>query len=107
MKYQKQAVIAAKKILETYNGVFLADVVGLGKTYISALLAQQLPGKKLIICPPILKSYWYDTFFEFGIRGFRVESLGKLDDIIANGTDKFEYVFIDEAHRFRNEITRL
>jgi len=105
LKYQKQAVIAAKRILETYNGVFLADVVGLGKTYISALLAQQLPGKKLIICPPILKSYWYDTFFEFGIRGFKVESLGKLDDIIANGTDKFDYIFIDEAHRFRNEIT--
>ncbi len=42
LAYQKQAVIAAKRILHTYNGVFLADVVGLGKTFIAALLAQQL-----------------------------------------------------------------
>lgn len=105
LKYQKQAVISAKKMLDTFNGVFLADVVGLGKTYISALLAQQLPGKKLIICPPILQDYWKDTFFEFGIRGFKVASLGKLDEVIKYGTEKFDYIFIDEAHRFRNEIT--
>jgi len=42
LKYQEQAVINAKKILQEYGGVFLADVVGLGKTYISALLANQL-----------------------------------------------------------------
>ena len=41
LEYQKQAVISAHKILEAYNGVFLADVVGLGKTYISALLAHR------------------------------------------------------------------
>lgn len=106
LDYQKQAVISAKKILDAYNGVFLADVVGLGKTFISALLAQQLRGKILIICPPVLKEYWEDTFFEFGVRGFKVESLGKLDYIIRDGVDKFDYIFIDEAHRFRNEVTQ-
>jgi superfamily II DNA/RNA helicase/HKD family nuclease len=105
LKYQRQAVIAALKILNNYNGVFLADVVGLGKTYISALLAQQLPGRKLIICPPILQDYWKDTFFEFGIRSFKVVSQGKLDEVIKSGTDIYDYVFVDEAHRFRNEIT--
>src|SRR5690606_30769913 len=92
LKYQKQAVISAKKILESYNGVFLSDVVGLGKTYISALLAQQLPGHKLIICPPVLQEYWSETFFEFSIGGVTVESMGKLDDIIADGHAKYEYV---------------
>lgn len=105
MKYQKQAVVSAKKILDAYNGVFLSDVVGLGKTYISALLAQQLPGKILVICPPVLEDYWHDTFFEFGIRGYKVESLGKLDQIIKSGAERFDYIFIDEAHRFRNEVT--
>jgi superfamily II DNA/RNA helicase/HKD family nuclease len=105
LRYQKQAVVAAKKILDAYNGVFIADVVGLGKTFIAALLAQQLPGKKLVICPPMLKPYWEETFFEFGVRGYRVESLGKLENLLAEGIEKFEYVFIDEAHRFRNEIT--
>lgn len=106
LDYQKQAVISAKKILDAYNGVFLSDVVGLGKTFISALLAQQLRGKILIICPPVLKEYWEDTFFEFGVRGFKVESLGKLEQIIKDGAEKFDYIFIDEAHRFRNEVTQ-
>lgn len=43
LAYQKQAVVAARKILEAYNGVFVADVVGLGKTYISAMLLQGYP----------------------------------------------------------------
>jgi len=103
--YQQQAVISAKKMLEAYNGVFLADVVGLGKTYISALLAQQLQGKILVICPPVLKDYWIDTFRNFGIRGYKVESLGKLDDILKNDINDIKYIFIDEAHRFRNEMT--
>src|SRR3990172_3572821 len=106
LAYQKQAVASAKKILDAYNGVFLADVVGLGKTFISALMAQQLSGKILVICPPVLQEYWHDTFFEFGIRSFKVESLGKLDNIIREGVEKFDYIFIDEAHRFRNELTQ-
>lgn len=74
LKYQSQAAIQAKKILETYNGVFLADVVGLGKTFITALLLQQLLGRTLVVCPPVLKDYWKDSLFDFGIRSFEVES---------------------------------
>jgi HKD family nuclease len=47
LEYQEQAVLNAKKILEEYGGVFIADVVGLGKTYISTLLAGQLEGRTL------------------------------------------------------------
>ena len=106
LAYQKQAVVSARKTLGAYNGIFLADVVGLGKTFISALLAQQLPGGKLILCPPVLKDYWEQTFFDFSVRSYRVESIGKLDHILRDGTDKYDYVFIDEAHRFRNEYTQ-
>jgi len=106
LEYQRHAVVSTKKILEAYNGVFLADVVGLGKTYIAALLARQLPGRKLVICPPVLQEYWYETFSEFGVTRFKVESIGKLDHILQDGAEKFDYVFIDEAHRFRNEYTQ-
>lgn len=106
LEYQRHAVVSAKKILDAYNGVFLADVVGLGKTYISALLARQLPGRKLVISPPVLQEYWYDTFSEFGVTRFKVESIGKLDHILRDGAEKFDYIFIDEAHRFRNEYTQ-
>ena len=105
LKYQLQAVTSAKKILDAYNGVFLADVVGLGKTFISALLAQKLTGKILVICPPVLKDYWHETFRDFGVRGFDVESHGKLDHIIRKGVE-YRYIFVDEAHRFRNEGTQ-
>lgn len=106
LKYQSQAAIQAKKILETYNGVFLADVVGLGKTFITALLLQQLQGRTLIVCPPVLKDYWENSLFDFGIRSFEVESLGKLEHIIKKGLDRYNYVVVDEAHRFRNENTQ-
>ena len=106
LQYQKQAIVSAKKILEAFHGVFLADVVGLGKTYISAMLAQQLGGWKLVICPPGLVEYWYDTFAEFNVTKFRIESLGKLDRILETDIDKYETIFIDEAHRFRNEYTQ-
>ena len=32
LQYQQQAIVSAKKILEAFHGVFIADVVGLGKT---------------------------------------------------------------------------
>lgn len=107
LAYQKQAVISAKRILDTYNGVFLADVVGLGKTFISALLAQQLDkGRILIICPPVLQVYWEETFREFRVPA-KVESLGKLERMIERGDHRnYQYVFVDEAHRFRNEETQ-
>ena len=104
LAYQKQAVLSAKKILEAYNGVFLADVVGLGKTFMAALLAQQLPGRKLIICPPVLRDYWEETFLSFHVPA-KVESAGKLDQILKQDPQKYDYIFIDEAHRFRNEYT--
>ncbi|MCC8171069.1 MAG: phospholipase D-like domain-containing protein [Parabacteroides sp.] len=106
LKYQHQAAIQAKKILETYNGVFLADVVGLGKTFITALLLQQLQGRTLVVCPPVLIDYWKDSLFDFGIRRFEVESLGKLEHIIKKGLERYDYIVVDEAHRFRNENTQ-
>src|SRR5579872_943323 len=45
LRYQEEAVLGAKRILEEYGGVFLSDVVGLGKTFMSALLARELEGR--------------------------------------------------------------
>ncbi|MBE6054289.1 MAG: helicase [Clostridium sartagoforme] len=103
-KYQKEAVIDAKKKLEAYGGVFISDVVGLGKTYICAMLAQQLQGRKLIVCPPPLVEYWMETFNEFN-QAATVVSLGKLDSILEKDTSRYDYIFVDEAHRFRNDNT--
>lgn len=108
LEYQEQAVLNAKKILDEYGGVFVSDVVGLGKTYISALLASQLDGYTLVIAPPVLldennPGSWKNVFTDFGVRGVTFESIGKLDKIIKRGIEKYKNVFIDEAHRFRTE----
>jgi superfamily II DNA/RNA helicase len=107
LKYQEQAVINAKKILDEYGGVFLADVVGLGKTFMATLLANQLPGRNLIIASPALLSKenpnsWMNVFHDFKVAA-DFESIGKLERIIERGTERYDNVFIDEAHKFRNE----
>lgn len=106
LEYQEQAVTAARKILEAHDGVFIADVVGLGKTYVTAMLLQQLQGRTLVVCPPVLEDYWRETFVDFGIRAYRIESLGKLEHILRDGHSKYDHVVLDEAHRFRNETTQ-
>lgn len=110
LEYQSEAVVDAKSKLEEYGGVFIADVVGLGKTYIATMLIQQLDGKTLVICPPALlddnnPGSWPNVFLDFGIRTSKFESVGKLDSLIKQGTEKFKNVIIDEAHRFRTEGT--
>jgi len=109
LEYQKQAVVNARRILDEYGGVFISDVVGLGKTYIATLLAGQLDGRTLVIAPPLLlrednPGSWNNAFSDFGIPA-DFKSLGKLDDLVINGTEKYSNIIIDEAHRFRTEMT--
>ncbi len=111
LKYQEEAVLNARKVLEEYGGVFLADVVGLGKTYMAALLAQQLSGRHLVIAPPHLlddgkRGSWPSVFGDFQVRQARFQSIGKLEELLQTDLDRFENVFIDESHRFRTEDTR-
>lgn len=107
LEYQEQAVLNAKKILEEYGGVFVSDVVGLGKTYIATMLSGQLDGRTLIIAPPVLlernnPGSWPNVFSDFRVSA-DFESIGKLDDLLDRGVEKYTNIIIDEAHRFRTE----
>lgn len=109
-EYQEQAVINAKRILEEYGGVFISDVVGLGKTYIATMLAGQLDGRTLVIAPPALldrnnPGSWPNVFSDFHIPADFV-SFGKLDDVDKWGVDRYKNIIVDEAHRFRTETTQ-
>ena len=111
LKYQEEAVLSAKRILEEYGGVFLSDVVGLGKTYMSALLARELDGRTLVIAPPSLldrnnPGSWPNVFGDFGVRQTDFESIGKIDDLLHRDVSKYANVFIDESHRFRTETSQ-
>ena len=111
LRYQEEAVLSAKNTLDTYGGVFISDVVGLGKTYMSALLARELDGRSLVVAPPSLlddknPGSWPNVFHDFGVRGYYCVSLGKLDDLLKRDISKYKNVFIDESHRFRTESTQ-
>jgi hypothetical protein len=90
-----------------YGGVFIADVVGFGKTYISAMLAGQLDGRTLVIAPPVLleksnPGSWPNMFEAFRVTA-DFESIGKLNGLFRSGTEKYTNIIIDEAQRFRTE----
>ncbi len=81
--------------------------MGLGKTYISAMLAGQIDGRTLVIAPPVLldkknPGSWPNVFSDFRVPA-DFESRGKLDHILNRGTEKYKNIIIDEAHRFRTE----
>ncbi|AMK15260.1 helicase-related protein [Methanobrevibacter olleyae] len=111
LDYQRDAVLDAKDKIKEYGGVFLSDVVGLGKTYMGALLAQQLKGKTLVIAPPALidehnPGGWKRVFRDFEMVPF-VESKGKINQILEKyDSNEYHNVIIDESHDFRNEGTQ-
>lgn len=106
LEYQDHAVIQAKRILEKHGGVIIADVVGLGKTYIAAMLGKYLGAKKrcLFIVPPVVQEYWQSVIADFNYsQRDKVVSLGIVDQVAQwDDLGKYDYVFVDEAHRFRN-----
>jgi ERCC4-related helicase/HKD family nuclease len=115
--YQVHAVKQALNIIENNNGVIIADVVGLGKTIISCLIARQLRKRGIVLCPPGIigdekkeKSGWKWYLEAFGLYDWRVESIGKLsdEDFIKSLKElkDIEVIIVDEAHRFRNEDTK-
>jgi superfamily II DNA/RNA helicase len=110
LEYQRQAVLNAKKIIEEHGGVFISDVVGLGKTYMTAMLVSQLGGNTMVIAPPSLLSRsnpgsWENVLRDFYIP-FKAVSIGKLEEALEEiELREYKNIIIDESHRFRNEST--
>ncbi|MEG1965195.1 MAG: helicase-related protein [Oscillospiraceae bacterium] len=107
LDYQLNAIAKISKIVDDYGGIFISDVVGLGKTYISAMYAQTLQKNKLILCPPPVIDNWKGAFRDFGVKKYEIESIGMLHKVIEDikHGKTYDYIFVDEAHRFRNGET--
>ncbi len=112
--YQIDAVNQALNVIETYNGVIIADVVGLGKSVIASLIANQLGKRGLILCPPGLigdkkeNSGWYEYWNKFKLYNWDIESTGNIENVsesIIKNNLEYEVIIVDEAHRFRNQDT--
>jgi len=106
-EYQTDAVKIGIEKLNKYDGLILADVVGLGKSIIASSIARNLDMSTVIISPPHLRPQWEDYKEHFGIRGSKVFSSGAIKDIFERYQNTKEPILllIDEAHRFRNEDT--
>ncbi len=117
LKYQKDAVIQGYQMLMEHNGLFLADVVGLGKTMIATMIAKRFVEANggntniLVIYPPALAKNWADAFKLFGIKNkAQFITNGSLSKIL-KGKDQykdkseFDLIIIDEAHCFRNDTS--
>ena len=116
LKYQNDAVIQGFQMLKEYNGFFLADVVGTGKTVVGAMRAKRFieeNGKDtnvLVVYPPAVEDNWKDTFKDFGIdkKYTQFISNGSLEKILEGkdnykSPEEFDLVLVDEAHNFRSD----
>ena len=107
-KYQLDAIKYGVNCVNKNNGVIIADVVGLGKSIIAAAIAYNLNLRRtIIITPPHLVEQWNDYQQDFGLRGVRVYSSGRLEELYKTyATDPNPILYIiDEAHRYRNELS--
>lgn len=115
LKYQKDAVIQGYQMLMQHNGLFLADVVGLGKTMTATMIAKRFVeanGKStniLVVYPPALEENWQNTFKQFGLyKKAQFITNGSLSKVLngkGNYKDKeeFDLIIVDEAHGFRKD----
>ena len=118
-EYQMDAVIEGYQKLIRYDGFFLADVVGLGKTVIATMIAKKFliengrdNTKILVVYPPAVEQNWKATFRDFGIDKYtQFVSNGSLSKILDDedynywNADEYDLVLVDEAHKFRNHTT--
>lgn len=107
--YQLAAISEGLEKLEKYNGFFLSDVVGLGKTLIASIIAKKLEMqndnfKAIVICPAALKRNWLDHFELVKLDHRKVVSYDLLKKEQSVAAD-YDFVIIDESHNFSNTNT--
>lgn len=107
--FQNDGLDRAKRILRDYNGVIIADGVGLGKTFIAGemmRLVQENRQRVLLISPAALRDGTWDRFQKR--TQLRFENLS-FEQLVKGSVDfkpeEYELVVIDEAQAFRNPNT--
>ena len=116
--FQQDAFRAARRPLEKYNGVVLADSVGLGKSYIGAPLVQEYTSSRdnvLVIAPKRLKRMWMRDLLDADTGEFPTTaektfmSFNKLSRLSEKEIQRLrgvDLILVDEAHNLRNTGTQ-
>ena len=117
--YQMDAVIEGYQKLIRYDGFFLSDVVGLGKTIVATMIAKKFliengyeHTKILVVYPPAVEQNWKSTFKDFGIDKYaKFITNGSLSKVLDEedynywNAEEYDLILIDEAHKFRSHTT--
>ena len=111
-EFQEDAVKKARKILARYDGVMIADSVGLGKTWVGKKLledyAYHMREKALVVCPASLRPMWTDELRDATIAADIVsqEEMGQGICPAVDTHGDADIILIDESHNFRNSATQ-
>ena len=110
--FQHDGYLAAKEILDAYDGVLIADSVGLGKTYLALRLLDDLAYKErqtaLIICPAAVRDTVWRPLLEQHAIPYKIismEEVSQRDFDIENHAQDYKVIVVDESHNFRNPET--
>lgn len=102
--FQQAAVLIAAKKLYNRSGVFIGDVVGLGKTFTACAVAKIFEEdyyySTLIICPANLIEMWKSYIDEYDLKA-EVLSMSAVQKNLKD-KKRFRLVIIDESHNLRN-----
>ncbi len=114
LSYQVDAVNDGYSKMMKHNGFFLSDVVGLGKTIVSALIAKKFffsngfpthRSHTLVIVPPAMKDNWEETLKEFKLDNYKIITNGSLHKV--NDPELYDLIIVDEAHKFRSDTASM
>ncbi len=106
-EFQEDAAKKARRILARYDGVLIADSVGLGKTWIGKKLLEDFAyhrrQKAVVVCPASLRGMWRKELAGATIAATVVgmEELGR-DGYDPREIGDADCNLIDESHNFRN-----
>jgi hypothetical protein len=110
LEYQIQAVNQAFHIMNKHNGLILADVVGLGKTFVGIMIIKRYliengTGRPvLIITPPAIRKNWVssvdyfdkDSAFKLADH-IQIITIGSIDRITRSAEEESEYLDGDDS----------
>ncbi len=106
-EFQQKAFERALRILQKYDGVFISDSVGLGKTWIGKKLLEHFGyfqrKRCLVVVPAQLREMWEEELRKIQVAAqvVTMESMGRRDFNPRDYLD-VEVVLVDESHNFRN-----
>lgn len=114
-RFQTDGLERARRILDRYHGVLIADGVGLGKTFLAGELLRDVIERNrqraLLIAPAALRDGTWARFnarFQLGVevRSFEEVTadaqLGGDRSVLNAKVDDYSLVVVDEAHAYRS-----